>query len=60
MALGCRRLTGLLAFTGVIAALVAGVGMHHGHLLSDLGVEHDPAVGSQTSFRSIRSPHVNC
>ena len=24
MALGCRRLTGLLAFTGVIAALVAG------------------------------------
>jgi len=55
MALGCRRLTGLLAFTGVIAALVAGVGMHHGHRLSDLGVEPDPAVGSQTSFRSIQA-----
>ena len=39
------------------------VGIGRGWLVvheSELGVEHDPAVGSQTSFRSIRRFHVNC
>ena len=58
-------MTGLLVAASVIGALVAGAalgvagGMHHGHRLSELGVEHDPAVGSQTSFRSTRRFHVN-